>query len=174
MTEYKPGLMAGVISGLVWAGLMSVTSVASIELSYSQIYNQLASNSSALGGLTPAQYINNLIETNTAITFILSLAFGALIGFIFVYVSPKFLGNRSYMIKGVVVAFFFWLLYELGLVGFVDPLEILSSLAISLLAGYLLGSLYQRFTSSRGVVFPSQPDSMSGQNSTQPSSRDQP
>jgi lipopolysaccharide export LptBFGC system permease protein LptF len=164
MAEFKPGLMAGLLSGLVWAGLMSVISLVSVELSYSSIfnhYNELyASNATALGGMNAAQYINYLLEFNTAITFILALAFGALIGFIFVFISSRFLGNRSYMVKGVAVALFFWLLYELG-IGSADVLDLISSVIVSILAGYLLGFLYQRFTGSTRLGSLNQSDTFS-------------
>jgi lipopolysaccharide export LptBFGC system permease protein LptF len=166
MTNYKLGLKAGLISGLVWAAIMSMIGVVTVELFYSQtldFYNaELASNPSFLGGMTAAQYINYLLELNTGITLVLALLFGILIGLLFVVISPKFLGNRSYMLKGVVVAIFFWLLYEL-IIGTSDIVSLASSLAASLIAGYLLGYLYVRFTRSPREVFPGTSDSISGQ-----------
>jgi hypothetical protein len=149
VTDYRPGLKAGLISGLVWAGLMSVISVVAVLLFYSDsldYYNsQLASNSSALSGMSAAQYINYLLEYNTGVTFVLALAFGALIGFLFVLISPRFLVNRSYMLKGIAVAMFFWVSYEL-IFSSSSIILVVGSLAASLIAGYLLGYLYLRFT----------------------------
>ncbi len=176
MASYRAGLKAGAISGLVWAVIMSVIGIATIELSYSQTfdyYNGLyASNQTVFGGMTPPQYINYLLELNTAYTFGLALAFGALIGLILVIIGTRFLGNRSYATKSIVIAFFFWVVYELA-IGVPTAFWILSSLAVSILAGYLLGYLYLRFTGPPEVPF-TRSDSVSGQDSTQPFSGNQP
>lgn len=166
MVEYKPGLLAGLISGALWAALISAAGAIVVAVFYSQTldyYNGIwRANQTALGGMTPVQYMSFTLEVNSAVAFVGGIGFGALIGVLFVWIAPRFLSKQNYMVKGAVVAVFFWLLYELGLAGFVDPIEILSSLAISLLAGYLLGFLYLRFTRSRRVTFPGQ-DSLPGQ-----------
>jgi lipopolysaccharide export LptBFGC system permease protein LptF len=148
VAEYSPGVKAGLISGVIWAALMSVVGLASVEVSYTSTfsyYNGLfARNSSTFGGMTAGQYINYLLELNALITFVLALAFGALIGFLFVIITPRFLENRSLTVKGVLVAIFFWLLYELA-IGSSDVVSVVSSLLVSLFCGYLLGFLYQRY-----------------------------
>jgi magnesium-transporting ATPase (P-type) len=157
LTDYRPGLKAGLISGIIWAALGSLLGVVSVVLFYSDTlsyYNsELASNSSALGGMTAPQYINYLLELNTGVIVVLALAFGALIGFLFVIVSPRFLVKQSYMLKGVIVAIFFWVTYEL-VIGTSDIVSLVGSLAASLTAGYLLGYLYLRFTRPSGAPTP--------------------
>jgi hypothetical protein len=150
MTDFKPGLMSGLIAGAVWGAIITAIGVLSAEVSFSQeaiYYRGLLAgpNSTSLGCTTPTECINNAIEVGAITTLTAALLFGALIGFIFVLVIPRFLGNRSYMLKGVVLSVFFWLLYELGLAAFTNVIEIASSLAISLFAGYLMGYLYLRF-----------------------------
>lgn len=153
MTDYRPGIISGLISGAVWGALISVIAVLAVELSYPQTlayYTTL--NSTDLNGMTPANFIVYSLEFNTAVAFGAGIGFGALIGLLFVWVAPKFLAKQSYMVKGAVIAIFFWLIYELGLAGFIGFIDILSSLAASLLAGYLLGYLYQRFTGPPNMI----------------------
>ena len=149
MSQQRSGAMSGIISGAVWAGLMALASFAIVEVNYTgaisyytRLYNQ---NSSQLGGMTPAQYINYNLEFNTAILFIVGLVAGAMIGFLFVWLSPRFLPNQSYFVKGVAIAGFFWLVYELVLVGFLDAYQMLTSLGISLFSGFLLAYLYNSY-----------------------------
>lgn len=149
--EQRSGLKAGLISGAAWAALMTVATLSVLELNYSaalayytELYN--TNGSSALGGMTPVQYITYSVEVNALVTVIVGVAFGALIGYLFISLASRFLMKQSYIVKGVIISVFLWLLYELGLTGFVDPYEIFTSLAVSLFAGYLLGFLYTRYS----------------------------
>jgi hypothetical protein len=153
MTDYRPGIISGLISGAVWAALISVIAALAIVLSYPQTlaYYSLQ-NSTVLNGMTPANFIVYSLEFDIALSFGAGIGFGALIGLFFVWSAPKFLGKQSYMVKGAVIAIFFWLLYELGLAGFIDIIDILSSLGASLFSGYFLGYLYQRFTGPPNMI----------------------
>src|SRR5579863_5341331 len=137
MTNYRPGILAGIISGAIWAALISAISALLLFLSYPQAlayYNsQYIANRTIFGGDTPATFIAHSLEVNTAVAFGTGIAFGFVIGLLFVWMAPRFLPKQTYTVKGAVLAIFFWLLYELGIAGFPDLVEILSSLAVSIL-----------------------------------------
>jgi len=142
MTNWRPGLIAGLLSGVAWATLMTAVSLSF----YGPDLNYLKTlNSTQLNGSTPIQILNSYLEVNTITQFILGPIFGVLIGLLLVWIGIRFLTRQSYAVRGLVVASFFWIVYELTL-GSAALLEIASSLAVSLFSGYLLGILYVRFT----------------------------
>ncbi len=148
--EQRSGLRAGLISGAVWAALMTLATVSEIGLNYSAVlssYNSYCNaNATACGGLTGSQYVTQSVEFNSIITIIVGIAFGALVGYLFIMIASRFLLRQSYMVKGVLISVFLWLLYELGLTGFSDWYQLLTSLVVSLFSGYVLGLLYTRYS----------------------------
>lgn len=151
--DQTSGLKAGLISGVVWGVLMSLASLVEVQIKYPSAmsyYGGLyANDSSVFGGMTPVQYINYNLEFNTALFLIVGLGFGALVGLLFAYISPRFLPRQGYIVKGLIVSVFLWLLYNLSLISVIDPFELGFSVAVSLFGGYLLGFLFGRFTISR-------------------------
>jgi hypothetical protein len=160
--EQRSGLKAGLIAGIVWAALMTVATVSEIAVYYSSYLSYLTTqynaNETSLGGLTPNQYVLNNIGFNAALTVAVGLAFGALVGYLFISIAPRFLMRQNYMVKGVVMAVFLWLLYELGLTGFTDLYQILTSLAVSLFSGYLLGFLFTKYAGPPAQLVAGEPD----------------
>jgi hypothetical protein len=148
--EQRSGLKAGFISGIAWAALMTAATVSEIGLNYSAVIsnydNYCNANATACGGLTGSQYVTQSVEFNSLITIIVGVAFGLLVGYMFIMIASRFLVRQTYIVKGVIISAFLWLLYELGLTGFSDVYQLLTSLAVSLFSGYLLGFLYTRYS----------------------------
>jgi lipopolysaccharide export LptBFGC system permease protein LptF len=144
-SDYRKGLVSGVISGLVWGGIVSAIFYLNIELNRTSLIQQIiqeqmpytttqtldTTNSSTTiansvttyitsinftGGQTPSQYISSQLLYAIGTYLIIGLIFGALIGAIFAATYKRFLKNMSLPIRGVALGFIFWVLYFLAMV----------------------------------------------------------
>lgn len=148
MTEYIRGTKAGVISGLLWGGLVAAAFALNVEIFYSQLANSLnqalLTDPNATNGLPVSIFINNNVELAVGEDIVLGAVFGMAIGILFSTISYRFLLNRKTHIKAMIVSLFFYVTYQIA-IGPLDVIDIVGSLLATLLAGYLMGVLYDRF-----------------------------
>jgi hypothetical protein len=172
--EYRKGIEAGAISGVVWGGIVSAifyvnvilnmntiiqgiqqaetayttTATVNATLSSTTVINTVTTyvtSNNITGTQTPTQYVMGELPGIIGTYFFIGLIFGAIIGLIFSVIYMRFLSSQMIPIRSIALALIFWLLYIVTLVG-VDTgiVGLLSSLATSVVAGYLLGFLFQR------------------------------
>lgn len=168
--EYRSGLKAGLIAGLVWAALIAFIEFANIQINRSQIVQQQLQQNATLSAATVNQSINFFLELNSLIALIAGVAFGAFFGVLFAVVGPRFFGRTSFMTKGVIISIFFWLLYQLT-IAVIDLFSVISSLAVSLFAGYVMGYMFNRFLTPQnlgGASLGPSPASTSSSSETHP------
>jgi F0F1-type ATP synthase assembly protein I len=187
--EYFSGIKSGVISGLVWGGILSAVLYADLVINSASYISQLqqeqlpftttqtlnTTNSSTTiassvttyvtsynitGGEPASQFFSqnflSIFASYAVLYLIIGLVVGALIGLIFCVFVTRFLLNRPLPIRGIVLCSVFWLLFLASMLAgqSTDLLEIGSSLVASIIAGYVLGMLFDRFAGKKLMAAP--------------------
>ncbi len=100
--------------------------------------------SGTINGTTPEQAYNLALEVGAILPLFIGVLFGLIFGVIFARIALKFLSSQTLPIRGAAFGAILWVVYEF-LLGSFDVVSIVTSIGASLVAGYLLGYLYDRF-----------------------------
>ncbi len=157
MAEYGRGAKAGLVAGIVWGITVAVLLISLLTIFKSDVLNSISTVPTV--NMTPDQLYTITLEFGAGFAVLTGIIGGVVLGAVFAAVYQFYLKSSSIRIRGLVFGIVLWLI-DLGINGTGGSasgveyftISIIGYLAASLLYGYLLGYLFERFTSRRPSV----------------------